>query len=89
MTYVSPAMRTLHEAVESQCKLPELQKFRDQSLLFVEMLKDLVNPTATMSEEQAQPLADYIADKYVPSGNDFPPLPLRLTFATYMNTCRP
>lgn len=81
-------MQSLLAAVEKDCELEVLRKYREFAFMYLNFLNGLVNPTATMTEEQAAFVSDWIVDKHLPTEPDYPKLPELLPLATYINSCR-
>lgn len=87
MRYSTLAMQTLLAAVENDCKVRELKKYRSSALLYLDSINYLVNPSATMTEDQAGVLSDYIVRKHIPTQTGYPTLQEQLPLATYINSC--
>ena len=88
----SSAMRVLLAAVERECTskfVPEAKQYLPNARLFMIVLDSWVNPSATMSEDQASSLANYIVDKWLPKSPDYTDaLEPRMSIATFINSCQ-
>lgn len=88
LDYTTPAMQALVVAVENICKVEVVRKHRHFALFYLKFLHYLVNPTATLTEDQAGAIAAWLIDYRLPNESDFPKLPELLPLATYINSCK-
>ena len=88
----SPAMKRLLQAVEAECNskyVTQARQYLSHARIFMSVLDRLVNPSATMTEDQALSLADYIVDKWLPKKPDYTDaLEPRMSIATFINSCK-
>jgi len=87
MKYTTPAMQTLLVAIERDCESTRLKEYRQLALIFLDSLSHLVNPRATMTEDQAAVVSNWIVDKHLPRNPDYMSVSERLPLATFINSC--
>lgn len=93
MDDISPAMKMLRECWRRSCAdphlvavLPNPELYQRQGHRALDMLGHLINPTATITEDQAWVVVNLI-DEWAPRSSA-PSIAERLPVATYINSCQ-